>query len=276
MFLTALRGLKQNSKHEYVYIKYIYTHMFYWFRTDSRCTQQEQLSDTLARELSASLCQALVDRNKYYASQLLKHKSIQRFISTRCRAIKEWQDRIFPNLWILVDPLDVCPMFIAITEGSLSLMTQLIGLGASLRTLSNKNDNALHAVCYSKRDRKNKCEYLLSHDSTLIDGINSFGYLPLHIAAYTGRRDLCDSLINCGADVNPKGCKNRPPLHMATYECQTECISLLLKRGADINARDIDDETAFELIKRISRFDDERRLCSQGTTRFIYFYFQVL
>ena len=44
------------------------------------------------------------------------------------------------------------PLYITIKHGSFSLMTRMIELGASLQKLSNYDENALHAVCYSKVD----------------------------------------------------------------------------------------------------------------------------
>ncbi|MBV9762967.1 MAG: ankyrin repeat domain-containing protein [Acidobacteriaceae bacterium] len=68
---------------------------------------------------------------------------------------------------------------------------------------------------------------------------SSDGWTPLHLAAFFGRLDLADALLDRGAEVNARstnGAKNTP-LHAAAAGGRTNVVELLLRRGADGNAR---------------------------------------
>lgn len=62
----------------------------------------------------------------------------------------------------------------------------------------------------------------------------------LHMAALFGHTELCELLLNAGADVNIRN-RQKPffawtPLITAAFCRQTKVCTLLLSRGADVNA----------------------------------------
>ena len=63
------------------------------------------------------------------------------------------------------------------------------------------------------------------------------GYTPLHIAAYIGSEDICNHLLQNGANINAKGKNGRTPLHLAVRYNRIGASKLLLQNGADIDAR---------------------------------------
>ena len=227
--------------------------MLYCFsiNSPSRVVQKKTLRDIVASQLSASLCQALVDNDHDSALKLLDHQCINQFINVRTKR-EQLQRYTVPNEHRYIR--EVSPMFVAITDAPLNLMARMKDLGASLWELSSSKENALHVICYSNVETLVKCEYLIRQDKTLIDRENLRGDLPLHTAAYCGRSSICDAFINYGAELNADGCDMRTSLHMAIfgykpYVRHRECVALLLERGVNIFARDVYDRTASELLR---------------------------
>jgi ankyrin repeat protein len=60
----------------------------------------------------------------------------------------------------------------------------------------------------------------------------------LHAAAYDGRADIAELLIQLGANVNCREANGRTPLHDAANNGHLAVIDLLIKNGADIEAKD--------------------------------------
>lgn len=90
---------------------------------------------------------------------------------------------------------------------------------------------------------------LLYVDSSLAKGKRGgASYPPLHLAAWSGRTEIGEVLLQNGADVNAK----RPygallthsytALHVAAHKGHKEFVDLLLKYGADVNARNTEVE----------------------------------
>ena len=65
------------------------------------------------------------------------------------------------------------------------------------------------------------------------------GFAPLHLAAYFGRLDAAELLLDRGADIEARSTNSRlrhvTPLHSAAAGRQTAVAVLLLDRGADPN-----------------------------------------
>jgi ankyrin repeat protein len=59
----------------------------------------------------------------------------------------------------------------------------------------------------------------------------AYGGMPLHWAAYSGRNEVAEFLINEGADVNAKNQADATPLDKAIEKNRDETVSLLRKHG---------------------------------------------
>ena len=88
---------------------------------------------------------------------------------------------------------------------------------------------------------------LLQIDASLAKTNDRYSYRPLHWAAWGGRTDIGELLIQSGADVNAKAygafaTHNYTALHVAASKGHKEFVELLLKKGADVNAQNTEVE----------------------------------
>lgn len=75
---------------------------------------------------------------------------------------------------------------------------------------------------------------------------------PLHYAAFEGRAEACQALVDGGCDVDPRTDDLRTPLYQAAFCGHGACVKVLLDAGADKNVASKDGKTARDVAK-----DDE-------------------
>ncbi|MFH1197137.1 MAG: ankyrin repeat domain-containing protein [bacterium] len=68
-----------------------------------------------------------------------------------------------------------------------------------------------------------------------VNGIDEYGWTPLHYASYFGRAEVVKLLIAKGADVNPKTPLGESPLYLARSEIKTDVADILLTAGSDLH-----------------------------------------
>lgn len=70
--------------------------------------------------------------------------------------------------------------------------------------------------------------------------------MPIHAAAAAavGRLEACETLIECGANVNARQHGGNAPLHTAGFRGDRGLAELLLRHGADASAMNDDGQTA--------------------------------
>ncbi len=160
---------------------------------------------------------------------------------------------------------------IALYRGRLDMVDTLIAAGRQL--------NIWEAAALGPLDRVRE---LLDADPAAVNAYSRSGHFPLALAAFFGREDVADYLLNRGADVafvsrnslgvtalhaalanrhagiarkliergadvnaaQPQGFR---PLHSAAFHGQEEIVRMLLARGADARAATNDGVTALEL-----------------------------
>ncbi|MBI5685831.1 MAG: ankyrin repeat domain-containing protein [Verrucomicrobia bacterium] len=78
---------------------------------------------------------------------------------------------------------------------------------------------------------------LLAQEPALVNGKDSLGDTPLHVAAQAGSMELAGLLLAAKADVNARANAGWTALHWAAYWNNKEMAGLLLRNEADVNAR---------------------------------------
>ena len=261
------------------------TDFFLCFRTVSRTNipGNKKLDGEAVLRIVTSLCIMLINNDEAAVHQILKTSPTSLFLNRLvdskqipyCTTPDEYDgddDRYY-----------ISPLYITIKHGSFMLMTRMIEFGASLQKLSNYDENALHALCYSKVDSVAKYVYLIRRDRTLIASVDKNGSGPIHKAAaagqdiilkillsiptevggaghshhtslkwktMTGQGRTSHGLINNVDDVNSKDDNGNTPLMLSARRGYAACVSLLLRRGADVCITNLINGNALDLARR--------------------------
>jgi ankyrin repeat protein len=85
---------------------------------------------------------------------------------------------------------------------------------------------------------------------------------PLHECARLGWTDLCEILIDKGADVNAKSSKAYSPIQKAVQNKKYVTAKLLIQKGADPNLKNSSGQNAFDIAKEMS--DKKMKLILKG------------
>ena len=72
---------------------------------------------------------------------------------------------------------------------------------------------------------------LLDHASVHVDAKDSSGNTALHLACSGGHRNVCQILLNFGADITEISADKMTPLHCAIQNGHSEVAKMLLNRG---------------------------------------------
>ncbi len=133
-----------------------------------------------------------------------------------------------PNLLDAKNESGQCALLLSQYYGRHELAEYLLALGPVLDVFTAAAIGRTDAVL-SELDR----------DPALIGAHSTDGWTPLHLAAFFGRRDLAESLIERGAEVDARSTNamKNTPLHAATAGKKAELVKLLLEEGANANAR---------------------------------------
>ena len=91
----------------------------------------------------------------------------------------------------------------------------------------------------------------------LVQNVNNANYRDatnvslLTFAAYHGYSDICDILINKGANIDFQTTDGKTPLMMASFAGHSDLVSLLLEKGADPSVKSQEGKTAYDYAKNI-------------------------
>lgn len=102
-------------------------------------------------------------------------------------------------------------------------------------------------IDHLSRDILRVAEWLLSADVP-INGQDTGGNTPLHIATLGGEASLVQFLIDAGADMNIQNNEKRTPLHYAASYGHAEICGMFLRAGAKGDIHDINGVTAMDII----------------------------
>ncbi|XP_037392988.1 ankyrin repeat and SOCS box protein 10 isoform X1 [Pygocentrus nattereri] len=149
-------------------------------------------------------------------------------------------------------PLHVC------TElNSLECAKHLIQFGAAVNGRSlDENDTPLHVA--ARHGLSAHVDLYLRHGAALerqnddgLTPLNSACSQPQELAALERYRQVCQQLVDAGADVQTGDADKQTPLHMACKNANPDVVDLLLQRGASVNTMDYGGEAPMHNILKI-------------------------
>ena len=207
-----------------------------------------QNESKLLRDGARTLLQALNDRDQEVIDQCLKHKSVKKVIDNKVKISEVVNIR---GSFVDVDITGLC---YASMCNDTRTVQQLVQAGADVTVTDSREWRPLHRACASKIEAKQKVEYLLSCDASLIRARNNYNNTPLNVAALSGNDTVISVLIQHGAEVDERGEFGRTALHHACQRGHVACIHELMKHGADVEARDSETEATPTQKKRRYRW----------------------
>lgn len=126
-------------------------------------------------------------------------------------------------------------------NGRLKCARFLLDHGAKTRISTEPTFTNLHGACF-ECDNIELCQILIDSGAD-VNAVNHLGSTPLHCAARTKLVFLsfvsnCEFLLSHGANINAVDNKGRTPLHLAYKEGNTKVYKFLEEQGADKNILD--------------------------------------
>ena len=125
----------------------------------------------------------------------------------------------------------------------------LIKRGVDVNTVDKTGNSLLRQAI--RRDIPEFFDYLIQRRARL-NTRNRNGETALSIAAYTGKLNYVQRLVEAGAEVNSYGW---PPLSYAAFNGHLEIVDYLLKHGAEINAKTENGSTALFFAARYGHME---------------------
>ncbi len=165
-------------------------------------------------------------------------------------------EEIYPRIELLIrlgadqfflrnlhEPL--CPWDEAIGKNCLPL------LEACVECLPNLDKGAM-LLKAATLGRLKMVEYLVAQD-TPVDTADQDGLTPLHYAATEGYLDVCRSLLEKGASVDPLPiASGHTPLFFACLKGHEQVVKLLIEHGADVKRSDVEGATPLHSVQNVA------------------------
>ena len=105
---------------------------------------------------------------------------------------------------------------------------------------------------------------LLEQNPSLLNEKNANGLTPLNLAAYQGKADIVEVLLDMGADMNIGDNENSQPVHNAAVAGHIPVLELLLARGVNIESKDDNGVTPFLFACSYRQLETARYLLDKG------------
>lgn len=140
-------------------------------------------------------------------------------------------------------------LMIAAAEGNIALMQLFVERGANIDYISRIGEQAIALAAW--HGRQEAVEWLLDHGAALNPRDKSWG--ALHYAAFAGRARIVDLLIARGAALDSRAPNLATPLMMAVREGNEAIVRTLVEAGADARAESDRGENALGWAMRYKR-----------------------
>lgn len=150
--------------------------------------------------------------------------------------------------------------FEAAAVGDLDRLAALLGDDPSL--MSARTDDGWTALHLAAFFGKRECAEILLERGADVDAetTNAMKNRPLHAAAAGRHLDVCRLLLDRGASPNAKQAGGFTPLHAAAKHGDEDLVELLLKYGASPNLRDDEERRAADLAEAEGHVEIAARL----------------
>lgn len=130
-------------------------------------------------------------------------------------------------------------------KNSFHIVNELLRCGADVNKKDNQGRNVLHNLAADKHCNwgRDVIDVLLRTNIAIDgpEGQDEKRKTPLHWAAMTGKKELCEMLLMRPrpprANVNAVEDRDKTPLHLAVAHGRDDIVELLLFHGADVKAR---------------------------------------
>jgi len=133
-------------------------------------------------------------------------------------------------------------LHLASEEGHLSLVMYLVELQRDgLYSLNYENETPLHLATENRRDQ---LVTYFAENGCNINAASAGGYTCLHVACENGHYTTVECLLKHGAEVNAMNSADQTPLHIAACQGQTKIVELLFLHNANFSLQDEDGITA--------------------------------
>ena len=177
------------------------------------------------------------------------------------------------------------PLLLASFSLKPEIAEKLLQNAADVNAVNIHGQNALHLVSQNPHPDYQELGRLLLEAGVDLNGRDSDGRIPLHLASFYGQVYVAEVLLEYAAQINATDTSGHTPLHQVTlgisnYDYKTSGMQLwdqrqhparvirlaelLLEHGADVNAQNKDHETPLHLASRLRLHEMARFLLNHG------------
>lgn len=155
-----------------------------------------------------------------------------------------------------------------------TLLREFILLNLETLNLKTKYENGntvLHTVCIRGFDEllllilKNKYKTNSKELKVILSIVNDDNFSPLHEAASYGYTQICEHLINFGANMDLKNNLDNTPIHYAIINGHQDTVELLIEKNSNLQIVNKDKQTPYKLMFKymkncIDKLLDKKRI----------------
>ena len=149
-------------------------------------------------------------------------------------------------------PGDACPLWLALTCGNEDLASVLVRYGVDTDHWEEGSDGSSQTLLHRALDASDEtsaCFLIRSGcdvNSPRKGGTDADRSSPLHMCAQWGLEQVAATLLEHGAEINPRDDEGKTPLHIAIEQHQAGLVQLLLRQpNIDLYAVDRTQKTPF-------------------------------
>ncbi|XP_066538704.1 ankyrin repeat and SOCS box protein 10 [Hoplias malabaricus] len=157
------------------------------------------------------------------------------------------------------------PLHVCTDLDSLECAKHLVQFGAAINGRSlDENNTPLHVA--ARHGLPAHVELYLRHGAALerqndegLTALNSACAQPQELPALERYGQVCQLLVDAGADVQTADADRQTPLHMACKNANPDVVDLLLQRGACVNTMDYGGEAPMHNVLKMVAYKSEHQ-----------------